>query len=585
MAGATVVAQPPGPGGGGFGGRFQGGPPNREDVKLVAEFDANGDGWLDREERDAARKSLADRPRRRFPGFGPPGGPGDREARGDRRGGREDAGGPPRGPFGRANLEPPKQGPHVTPGDVESHAGALLYDPAVFRTVFLDFESDDWEAELADFKDTDVEVPATLTVDGVEYPNVGVKFRGMSSFMMVPAGYKRSLNVSLDFRDEDQRLAGYKTLNLLNCMGDPSLMSTFLYSQIARERIAAPKANFVRVVINGECWGVYANAQQIDKIFMEEYFGSSKGTRWKVPGSPGGDGGLRYMGEDVAEYKSRYEMKSDDDDDAWRALVELCRVLKETPDDELEAKLEPMLDVDGALWFLALDNALVNSDGYWTRASDYYLFRDGKGKFHVIPSDINEAFQGGGGPFGGRGRRGPAGGFGPPDGFGPPPGFPPPDGFGPPPGFGPPDGEAPNRPEGEAGRRGWRGRGPGGMMHGGPDLDPLIGLDNERTPLRGRLLSVPHLREKYLAYVREIAKYSLDWDDYLGPLVADERKLIEQAVKEDTKGMNAFAAFDAATSPTTKPDDDPKRANSLRDFAAKRRAYLLDYKEPAPTKP
>jgi hypothetical protein len=114
-------------------------------------------------------------------------------------------------------------------------------------------------------------------------------------------------------------------------------------------------------------------------------------------------------------------------------------------------------------------------------------------------------------------------------------------------------------------------------------LDPLIGLENERTPLRGRLLSVPHLREKYLAYVREIAKYSLDWDDYLGPLVAEERKLIEQAVKDDTKGMSAFAAFDAATSPTTKPDDDPKRANSLRDFAAKRRAYLLDYKEPPPT--
>ena len=27
-----------------------------------------------------------------------------------------------------------------------------------------------------------------------------------------------------------------------------------------------------------------------------------------------------------------------------------------------------MLDIDGVLWFLAIDNALINNDGYWTRA-------------------------------------------------------------------------------------------------------------------------------------------------------------------------------------------------------------------------
>jgi hypothetical protein len=115
------------------------------------------------------------------------------------------------------------------------------------------------------------------------------------------------------------------------------------------------------------------------------------------------------------------------------------------------------------------------------------------------------------------------------------------------------------------------------MLHGGPDLDPLIGLDNERTPLRGRLLAIPHLRDQYLTYVRQIAESSLDWSNYLGPLVAKQRELIERAVRADTKMMNPFSAFDVATSPSTKPDEDPRRANSLRDFANKRRAYLLDY--------
>jgi hypothetical protein len=47
----------------------------------------------------------------------------------------------------------------------------------------------------------------------------------------------------------------------------------------------------------------------------------------------------------------------------------MFRVLNETPPERLEAALAPLLDIDGALKFLALDDALVNSDGYWTRAS------------------------------------------------------------------------------------------------------------------------------------------------------------------------------------------------------------------------
>ena len=38
-----------------------------------------------------------------------------------------------------------------------------------------------------------------------------------------------------------------------------------------------------------------------------------------------------------------------------------------------------MLDVDGALKFLALDVALVNSDGFWARASDYSIYRTRRG--------------------------------------------------------------------------------------------------------------------------------------------------------------------------------------------------------------
>ena len=64
-------------------------------------------------------------------------------------------------------------------------------------------------------------------------------------------GHKRSLNLSLDWGHDEQNFGGYRTFNLLNAHEDPTFLRTVLYQHIAREYIPAPKANFVRVVING----------------------------------------------------------------------------------------------------------------------------------------------------------------------------------------------------------------------------------------------------------------------------------------------------------------------------------------------
>ena len=408
--------------------------------------------------------------------------------------------------------------------------------------MFLQFENADWEQELAAFNNTDVEVPATVIVDGKTYKNVGVHFRGASSYMMVPEGSKRSLNLSFDFVDEKQAIDSYRTLNFLNANGDPTFVRGVVYSEIARQYIPAPRANYVRVVINGESWGIYVNAQQFNKDFTRDYFKSTKGARWKVPGRPGGRGGMEYLGDDASSYKRQYEIKTKDDAKSWADLIRLFKVLNETPADKLEAALNPILDIDGALKFLALDVALVNSDGYWTRASDYSIYQDEKGRFHVIPHDMNEGLA----DEGGRG-------FGPPPGFGDQgargqgasgPGGPPPDMM-----FGP-----------------GRGRGGRGMFGGASaELDPLVGLDDTTKPLRSKLLAVPALRERYLSYVRDIAQKHLDWKT-LGPRVEGYQALIAEDVKADTRKLYSFEAFTAGL-------DGSER--SLKTFVEKRRAYLL----------
>lgn len=626
-----AATRPFGPAGGPmFGPGGPGGPggPMGQKRELVKQFDKNGDGRLNREERQAAREFLqkerANMGQRGFgfrggpggpggfgptsrpagfarfaptsrpagdafgpppggpDGFGPPpfgpdglgpppGGPdgpgglgattrpaGDRFMPGGgfgRRGGRGGGGfGGPDGPggfgppgFGRGNREPAKPGPRISPDQVQAIPNASFYEPTVLRTLLLDFEDADWDAELTDFHRTDVHVPATLTVDGKKYPNVGVQFRGNTSFMAGNNGYKRPIKLTINYVDPEQHLYGYKTVDLLNSAEDPSFLHVPLYYEIARKYMPAEKANLVKVVINGESWGVYVNVQSFDKVFVKEWFKDAKGPRWKVPVNFRGDGGLTYVGENLEDYKRRYEAKSNVTDADWKALIALCRTLKQTPPDQLESALKPILDVEHLLWYLAIDNVLINNDGIWTRASDYGIFRDKKGVFHIVPHDVNETFSGAmGGPGGGPGGPGGPGGRGGPGGPG--------------------------------------GPGRGGARPSGVALDPLAGAEDTNKAILNRLLASPTLRARYLDHVRVIAEQWLDWNK-LGPIAEKYRSLIEKEVELDTRKLYSTAAFKeafvlaSAQRVAQGPGFGPRQELSLPSFAQQRRDFLLNHKE------
>ena len=336
-----------------------GGGAGQQNRQVVSQFDADKDGRLNSEERAAARQSLG--------------------AFAAGRGG---------GRFG-GNRAPASPGIPLTSGDVQHYPNAPIYDPTILRTFFIEFENAEWEAEMVAFNNTDVDVPATVTVDGRIYRDVGVHFRGNSSFA-VGNGYKRSLNLAFDFVHDDQAIGGYRTLNFLNANTDPTMMRTVLSMHVARQYIAAPKTNFVRVVINGENWGVYENAQQFNKEFVKDNFGTTKGARWKIPQGGGQGGGFMYQGDDASRYNRTFQIKSKDEPEAWAALIDLVKTLNTTPVESLEAALASRIDVDAYLRFLALDNVMISGDAFFQRVSDYSLYRHPNGRFHFVFHDANE---------------------------------------------------------------------------------------------------------------------------------------------------------------------------------------------------
>lgn len=456
--------------------------------KAQKRFDKDANGWLDAEERKIARKTL----------------------------GEEAAARPPSGrPGARKGAEPTGPGPRIAVADVKTYPDKPAFDPDTVRTFFLEFEDADWERALTEFRFTDIDIPATLTVDGKTFEKVGVHCRGASSFLFVAEGRKRSLNLKLDFVKKDQKLGGYRTFNLLNSNGDPTLLKAILYYQVAREYTPAPKANFVRLVINGEYWGVYVNTQQEDKDFVKDWWKTTGGARWKAPGTPWARAGLNYIGDTVDDYRKRYELHSKEDPKDWAALIQLCKVLTQTPLDQLEKELTPLFDIDAALKFLALESAFINDDGYWVRASDYNLYRDKQGRFVIYPHDGNEAFY-----------------------------------------------DAP------AGLRGSAAR--------GPDLDPFAGADDPEKVLLSRLIAVPALRTRYLGYLKDIATKWLDWDR-LGPIARKYQALVDPDVRADTRKLDSYAAFQTLVERDLVRDT--QTIMSLRTFANQRREFLLNYPE------
>ena len=123
-----------------------------------------------------------------------------------------------------------------TPSPVTPASGGL-YDEAVLRTISLEFSQTDWWSELQRNYAAEENILADLTVDGVLYPGVGVRFKGTTSYTLTGNSQKKSFNIEIDETHPDQRVMGYRTLNLNNAYNDPSFIREVLYFNVARRYI------------------------------------------------------------------------------------------------------------------------------------------------------------------------------------------------------------------------------------------------------------------------------------------------------------------------------------------------------------
>jgi hypothetical protein len=248
---------------------------------------------------------------------------------------------------------------------------------------------------------------ANMKIDGVSYDSVGVRYKGQTSYSMTGTSRKKSFNISLDYKKEDQDIDGYNTLNLNNCFGDPSFMREFYYFTHERNHIPGAKVTYVWLKVNGVEYGLYPCVQNLNKSFIKEWFLSNNGTHWradKPPGSPGGGGGmwgdstaaLNWLGTDSARYKTHYDLKFTSKVHPWQDLITTCDKLGNTLLPNRTTVIPPVLDVDRSLWHVATENLYSDDDGYIFKGKmDYFAYWESEtGRITPLEYDGNSVMEG-----------------------------------------------------------------------------------------------------------------------------------------------------------------------------------------------
>lgn len=267
-----------------------------------------------------------------------------------------------------------------------------FYDTTVLRNVALNFHDANWLQLLRQNYASQTNILADMVVEGVTYPDVGVRIRGNTSYTALPPGSdKFSLNVDVDFVHADQNVMGYKGLNFNNGFHDPTFCREVVYSNFVAQFIPNPRANHITLTLSGENWGVYVNVQQFDKTMLGPHFPDAGGLRIKCANNPNGPG-LKYNGENPAGYTG-YEIKDDGGfADPWPPHIDVCDVVTNGSLTTWQ-NIDFVFAIDPSIWSVVLENMLTDDDSYVNKGADFMTYRNPTdGRTFLLQTDANETF-------------------------------------------------------------------------------------------------------------------------------------------------------------------------------------------------
>lgn len=224
--------------------------------------------------------------------------------------------------------------------------------------------------------------------------NVGLRLRGNTSLSAQKKSFKISFNEFVSGREYQ----GVRKLNLRGSHNDPTLIREKLFYDVwAKAGMPLRRVNFVRLYINGEYRGLYTNAEEIDKQWLNRVFDDNDGNLYKCTWPAN----LAFKGPGQQTYKAilnnpetrAYDLVTNETKDDYSRLVALITALNQPADAAFPGNIEKILNVESVLKSFAIDVATGNWDDYFYNKNNYYLYDNpATGRFEFITFDTDNTF-------------------------------------------------------------------------------------------------------------------------------------------------------------------------------------------------
>jgi len=239
-------------------------------------------------------------------------------------------------------------------------------------------------------------VRANAIVAGEALQNVGLRYKGNSSFSTARGIPKKSFKIDFNRFVKGQKFLGLTKLNLNNNVLDPSQIREALAYRLWRKlELPGARTVFARVTLtvpgryDKKLLGLYVVVEQVNGPFLKGRFGTDKGLLLKPERSLS----MPYLGEAFTEYEREYVPKSDAKPLLAKRLMEFTRLVSQADDATFGEQIGGFVDFGQLARFTAAHTVLSHLDSFLLRGHNYYLYLPkAGGKFAFLPWDVNSTF-------------------------------------------------------------------------------------------------------------------------------------------------------------------------------------------------
>ena len=228
-----------------------------------------------------------------------------------------------------------------------------------------------------------------LSLSGIE---VGFRLRGNTS----RTSAKKSFKISFNSFVPGARVQGVKDLNLNGEHNDPSIMRARIAWELAQDAgMPAPRVNHVRLFINGQPYGLYANIEHMNDDYVEHRYARDAGNLYKClwPAD------LANLGSDPNSYKLMsggrrvYELKTNETLDDYSGLARFVTAMHATTSTQALCALDSVFNVNSYLKWLAWEVTTGHWDNHSFNKNNFYLYEDpASGLIEFISYDADNTF-------------------------------------------------------------------------------------------------------------------------------------------------------------------------------------------------